>query len=212
MSIKSAKAIDKYIQGTLIKKLRNDASKFKMLTERDLEGRIIHYLSNVINEEKFLISANKTIRNLTIGGRSEIGRFLMPDIMIRDKEDDNRIIILIEIKHQIDKTSCFLERGSDEKEIDADCKKLNRFFIDPYLKKQIEYGYFIYLYRDNVKESKIRTRIKKKFRSNLKSKLNVIAINHHYDIKNKKLYLQDRRYAINKEFRKLYDIDVKNKK
>ena len=209
MTLKSAKAIDKYIQRTLIKKLRKDVSKFKMLTERDLEGKIIHYLSNEIDENKFLMSANKSIRNLTIYGRSENGRFLMPDIMIRDKENNNRIIILIEIKHQIDKTSCFLERDSDKKEIDMDCRKLNRFFIDPSLKKYLEHGYFIYLYRDNVVESKIRTYIKKKFRNNLLDKLNVIAINHHYDTKNKKLYLQDRRDSIDKDFRKLYDIDVK---
>tara|TARA_B100001559_G_scaffold231856_1_gene195289 strand:+ start:97 stop:732 length:636 start_codon:yes stop_codon:yes gene_type:complete len=209
MTLKSAKAIDKYIQRTLIKKLRKDVSKFKMLTERDLEGKIIHYLSNEIDENKFLMSANKSIRNLTIYGRSENGRFLMPDIMIRDKENNNRIIILIEIKHQIDKTSCFLERDSDKKEIDMDCRKLNRFFIDPSLKKYLEHGYFIYLYRDNVVESKIRTYIKKKFRNNLLDKLNVIAINHHYDTKNKKLYLQDRRDSIDEDFLKLYDIDVK---
>ena len=209
MTLKSAKAIDKYIQRTLIKKLRKDVSKFKMLTERDLEGKIIHYLSNEIDENKFLMSANKSIRNLTIDGRSETGRFLMPDIMIRDKKNNNRMIILIEIKHQIDKTSCFLERDSDKKEIDMDCRKLNRFFIDPSLKKYLEHGYFIYLYRDNVVESKIRTYIKKKFRNNLLDKLNVIAINHHYDTKNKKLYLQDRRDSIDEDFLKLYDIDVK---
>ena len=209
MTLKSAKAIDKYIQRTLIKKLRKDVSKFKMLTERDLEGKIIHYLSNEIDENKFLMSANKSIRNLTIYGRSENGRFLMPDIMIRDKKNNNRMIILIEIKHQIDKTSCFLERDSDKKEIDMDCRKLNRFFIDPSLKKYLEHGYFIYLYRDNVVESKIRTYIKKKFRNNLLDKLNVIAINHHYDTKNKKLYLQDRRDSIDEDFLKLYDIDVK---
>ena len=97
MRITTAKSIDTFIHGVLVKKLRDDAVKFRMITERDLEARVVHHLSNNIDDKKFLISGNKTFKHLGINGYTKKGNFLMPDIIIRDRFDNDRIIIIIEI-------------------------------------------------------------------------------------------------------------------
>ena len=205
MRITTAKSIDTFIHGVLVKKLRDDAVKFRMITERDLEARVVHHLSNNIDDKKFLISGNKTFKHLGINGYTKKGNFLMPDIIIRDRFDNDRIIIIIEIKEQRDSPYCFIEQSSMKSLIEDDCKKLKTYLKDRFLKNQIQYGYFIYLYRDIVSESKIKNWIEKRLR--FKSKLSAIAINQYYN-KKKKLHLKDRREKIEEEFQKLYDIDV----
>ena len=207
MKFRTGAAIVRFILGPLETKLREDAKKLRMITERDLEDRIVHHLSNRIDEEKFVITGNKTFRHLRIEGKSKKKKkFLMPDIIVRDKDENNRILIVIEIKHQIDSASAFLSRTADEKEVEYDCKKLNRYLKDSYLKPQIIHGFFIYLYNDRgYTESKIKKWLEEKFDND---KLDAIIINRYWNHKENKWYKKPEIAKIKKEFDKLYDIDV----
>jgi len=202
----SIKNIAKFIRSDKLKNwLRRDAVNFKILNERDLEHRIYHYLSNRINEKKFLIFTNKTFSGMTKSGRSRKGRFVMPDIIIRDRHEKDKIRLVIELKADKRAVTAYPERVVESK-FNDDFDKLNQFMKDRDLQKELEYGFFIYLYRDpKWTEKKIESRISKKFHYN---KLEPIAINRWWNAKKNDFYSESKRKEMKKNFDSLHTIRV----
>ena len=134
----------------------------EILNESDFENCFVHHLKNRIDEKIFQISTNKTLSGITINGKSSKGKFLMPDIIVRDNDDEHKLRLVIELKADKRATSAYPGRVAESK-INDDLKKLNKFTKNSFLKKQIKYGFFVYLYRDTEwSENKIKKKISKK--------------------------------------------------
>ena len=61
----------------------------------------------------------------------------MPDIIIRDKDDEHKLRLVIELKADKRATSAYPGRVAESK-INDDLKKLNKFTKNSFLKKQIK--------------------------------------------------------------------------
>ena len=216
MKISTIASISNFIQGPLISKLRVDAKNFRIILERDLEYRIYYHITTAINNRNFLIMGNKTISGIrtsakTRGTNSDSGRFVMPDIMIRDYDKPNDIRILMELKSDKAATlSVYLNRKNDKEAFDADFANLRKYWINHKLSKQLKHEFFIYIYRDLFHEDDLEEIIAKKLRKGKKSRykqLIPIVINR-YQKDKEKFYAQSTRDKIDDEFKRLDDIQV----
>ena len=142
---------------------------------------------------------------MTKSGRSRKGRFVMPDIIIRDRHEKDKIRLVIELKADKRAVTAYPERVVESK-FNDDFDKLNQFMKDRDLQKELEYGFFIYLYRDpKWTEKKIESRISKKFHYN---KLEPIAINRWWNAKKNDFYSESKRKEMKKEFDSLHTIKI----
>ena len=195
--IKTVKGIRNYILGPLTTKLRRDVRDGRILNESDLGNCFVHHLKNGIDEKIFLISTNKTLSGITINGKSSKGKFLMPDIIVRDKDDEHKLRLVIELKADKRATSAYPGRAAESK-INDDLKKLNKFTKNSFLKKQIKCLIFVYLYRDTEwSENKIKNKISKKLHHR---RIKIIVINRYWNAKKGKLYSQPTMDRIDEEF------------
>ncbi len=121
----------------------------------------------------------------------------MPDIIVRDKDDEHKLRLVIELKADKRATSAYPGRAAESK-INDDLKKLNKFTKNSFLKKQIKCGIFVYLYRDTEwSENKIKKKISKKLHH---GRLKIIVINRYWNAKKGKLYSQPTMDRIDEEF------------
>ena len=219
MKISTIAGISNFIQGPLIPKLRADAKNFRIILERDLEYRIYHHITTKIDEKKFLIMGNKTISGIrtsakkTRGTKSDSGRFVMPDIMIRDydKPNDIRIIMELKLNKATSTPSAYHNRTADTESFEADFDNLRNYWKDPKLSKQLKHEFFIYLYRDRGElEEEIQEKIAKKLRKDIRrcpKQLIPIAINR-YQKENGERYDEEKMDEINSEFKRINDIQA----
>ena len=208
--ITSFNGIAKFIQGPLITLLRDNAASFEILLERDLEYWIFHHLLNVIDPKLFHIHGNKTLSGMSNGTvkKSKV-RFTMPDQMIRDLL--GRIGIIFEMKSdKANQNGAYLHRKSSQNEFKKDFTKKNKYFENPKLKKNLRYGFFIYICRDpDLTEDKIKNEISKHIHH---KQIIPIVINRYWDAKNDRFYIQRKMDQIDAEFRKYDYIYVGSKK
>jgi len=159
-----------FIETQLVDLLRSDWIAGRIANERDCEHRIYHHLTNVL-DPKFIINANVTISGITTRRKSAAGSFLMPDLTIIDKEQMQRMKLLFELKLD-PHSSAFPETTFNVK---SDFRKLRQFVKNPILGEQLEYAFFVYLYKcTKWSERKISALILKKLDHR---KLKAIAIN-----------------------------------
>ena len=199
-------SIQKFIDNELANKLKSDAAELHILNERDMEHRIYHHLANKIDEKNFRIFSNKTFSGLKI---KRAGWGTMPDLIIRNRKNDNAIELVMELKTDKKAKSAFVERVIKEK-IFQDCKKLKKMLDNE--KLQIEYGVFVYMYRDVDKkhsEDKIKKILKEKLDDN--KRLTAICINKYQTAKGG--FLSEEEIAeFDNNFDNVYNIKVGKKK
>ena len=172
MNLSTPKQIAGFVGTQLVDILRNDWVSGGIWNERDLEYQHIKNIDRNIDNEKFGIHGNVTISGITIKKKSATGSFLMPDLVIVDKDQKHEIRLLFELKLDTH-SSAFPEHNHDN--IEADLRKLKKFVKNPILGKQLEYVFFIYLYKcTKWSERQISNLISKKLAH---KKLKVIAIN-----------------------------------
>ena len=161
---------------------------------------------------------NKTISGIrtsakTRGTNSDSGRFVMPDIMIRDydKPNDIRIIMELKLNKATSTPSAYHNRTADRESFEADFDNLRNYWNNHKLKKHLKHEFFIYLYRDDdMPEKEVEKEITKKLRKGKKSRykqLIPIAINR-YQEKRSKFYDQPTRDKIDDEFKRIDDIQA----
>ena len=95
--LNTIKSIQEFIDNKLADKLRSDAAELHILNERDMEHRIYHHLANKIDEKNFHIFTNKTFSGLKI---KRTGWGTMPDLIIRNRKNNNAIELVMELKTQ----------------------------------------------------------------------------------------------------------------
>ena len=170
-TLSTTRQIVTFIETSLVDLLREDLVSGRIANERDSEHRIYHHLTNVL-DPKFIINANVTISGITTRRKSAAGSFLMPDLTIIDQDQKQRMRLLFELKLDTH-SSAFPEHNHVN--IEADFRKLRKFVKNPILGKQLEYGFFVYLYKcTKWSERQISNLISKKLAH---KKLKVIAIN-----------------------------------
>ena len=202
--MKDIKKIYSFIERVLPKKILQDNWDYKIGLERDLEHSIFYHIQNFLKAErlnkKFRMATNYSIYQtdiMEINKKFELQKkkFVMPDIVIRNipkKESErHKLYIAMELKNLEPD-----EPGHDnaiftDRRITNDFRKLNGLIQE----KQIDRGYFCYLYFD-VKQS--NNQVKKQIRKTrfsdpggknsrkLDSSIIPITINRYYDLKNKK--------------------------
>ena len=161
---------------------------------------------------------NKTISGIrtsakTRGTKSDSGRFVMPDIMIRDydKPNDIRIIMELKLNKATSTPSAYHNRTADRESFEADFDNLRNYWKNPKLRKQLKHEFFIYLYRDRGKlEEEIEEKIAKKLRKDIQrcpKQLIPIAINR-YQKENGELYDEEKMDEIDSEFKRINDISA----
>ena len=219
MKISTIAGISNFIQGPLIPMLRADAKNFRIILERDLEYRIYYHITTAIDEKKFLIIGNKTISGIrtsakkTRGTKSDSGRFVMPDIMIRDYDEPNDIRIIMELKSDKadDTPNVYLNTARRRKSFKADFENLRKYWRNHKLMKHLKHEFFIYLYRDREKkEEKIEEKIAKELRKDIQrcpKQLIPIAINR-YQNDEGELYDEETMDEIDSEFKRIDDIQA----
>ena len=206
----SIESIKKYINSKLSRKLREDALNLNILNERDLEHRIYHHLANEIDEKRFLIYTNKTIGGIKMK-KKKSSWGIMPDLIIRDRKQNDDIVLVMELKATKIETKTAFLGYSAEKGINKDCKKFRKMLKNRKLGNQIKFGFFIYLYRDaetGNKEEKIRKILKNKL---CDKRLHPVCINK-YQKNNGEILSQSKISEFEKEFEDLYSIRVGGKK
>ena len=198
------KKIYSFIERVLPKKILQDNWDYKIGLERDLEHSIFYHIQNFLKAErlnkKFRMATNYSIYGtdiMKINDKLELtkNKFVMPDIVIRNipkKESErDKLYIAMELKNLEpddwhDEFSAF-----DKREITNDFRKLNGLIQE----KQIDRGYFCYLYFDEKQQNdQVKKQIRKtkfsdpggKNSSKLDSSIIPITINRYYDLKNKK--------------------------
>lgn len=204
--LNTIKSIQKFIDNKLADKLRSDAAELHILNERDMEHRIYHHLANKIDEKNFHIFTNKTFSGLKI---KRTGWGTMPDLIIRNRKNNNAIELVMELKTDKKAKSAFVERVIKEK-IFLDCKKLKKTLDNK--KLQIEYGVFVYMYRDldeKHSEDKIKKILKKQLDDN--KRLTAICINKYQTAKGGFLP-EEEIEEFDNEFDNVYNIKVGKKK
>ena len=155
--------------------LREDWLDGRISTEMDMTCRIYHHLARRI-PDKFIILCNTTFSGITISKKSSQGAFLMPDLIIIDNDTNESIRILFELKLD-NHSSAFPEHIHES--IDADFRKLKKFATNDVLSKQLECGFFVYLYKcSKWSEREITAKIMEKLDH---PKLKVIAVNRYQD-------------------------------
>ena len=171
-SLSTPKQIAGFVGTQLVDILRDDFVSGAILNERGLEYQIITNLDRNVDKKKFGRHGNVTISGITTKKKSATGSFLMPDIIITAKDQSNEIKLLFELKLDMH-SSAFPEHNHDN--IEADIRKCKKFVKNPIMGKQLEYVFFIYLYKcTKWSERQISNLISKKLAH---KKLKVIAIN-----------------------------------
>jgi len=170
MNITTTEHIVRFCEARMVDLLRIDWVSGKIANERDCEHRIYHHLTNVL-DRKYIINSNVTISGITTRRKSATGSFLMPDLTIIDQDQRQRMRLLFELKLD-PHSSAFPETTFNVK---SDFKKLKKYITNPILGGQLEYCFFVYLYKcPKWSECSISDLILKKLNHR---KLKVIAIN-----------------------------------
>ena len=170
MNITTTEHIVRFCEARLVDLLRIDWVSGKIANERDCEHRIYHHLTNVL-DRKYIINSNVTISGITTRRKSATGSFLMPDLTIIDQDQRQRMRLLFELKLD-PHSSAFPETTFNVK---SDFKKLKKYVTNPILGGQLEYCFFVYLYKcPKWSECSISVLILKKLNHR---KLKVITIN-----------------------------------
>ena len=199
--MKDIKKIYSFIERVLPKKILQDNWDYKIGLERDFEHSIFYHIQNFLKAErldkKFRMATNYSIYETDIVLQDEKGKwaknqFIMPDIVIRNipkkESEPDKLYIAMELKNQgpEDPRESFSSR-----DITNDFRKLNGLIQE----KQIDRGYFCYLYFD---EKQSNNQVKKQIRKtpfsdpggNNKRKLDSsiipITINRYYELRKKK--------------------------
>ena len=204
--LNTIKSIQNFIDNKLANKLRSDAAELHILNERDMEHRIYHHLANKIDGKRFHIFTNKTFSGLKM---KRAGWGIMPDIIIRNRENDNNIELVMELKTQKRAKTAFVGLALQEK-IFQDCTKLKKMLDKKEL--QIKHGVFVYMYRDVKKkhsEDKIKKILTKKFNGN--KRLTAICINKYQTAKGD-FISEEQTKNFDDSFKNLYEIKVGKKK
>ena len=162
------KKICSFIERVLPKKILQDNWDYKIGLERDFEHSIFYHIQNFLKAErldkKFRMATNYSIYETDVhhvNDKFELKKykFFMPDIVIRNipkKESErDKLYIAMELKNLDpddwhDEFDGFLKR-----EITNDFRKLNGLIQE----KQIDRGYFCYLYFDE-KQSNTNNQVK----------------------------------------------------
>ena len=198
------KKIYNFIEGDLSKQILQDNWDYKIGLERDLEHSIFYHIQNFLKAErldkKFRMATNYSIYETDVhhvNDKFELKKykFFMPDIVIRNipkkESEQDKLYIAMELKNldpEGEHDELFAQR-----EITNDFRKLNGLIQE----KQIDRGYFCYLYFDE-KQSNTNNQVKKQISKAefsdpdgnnpriLDSAIIPITINRYYDLKNKK--------------------------
>ena len=198
--MKDIKKISNFIERDLTKKILEDNWDYKIGLERDFEHSIFYHIQNFLKAErldkKFRMATNYSIYETDIVLQDEKGKwaknqFIMPDIVIRNipkkESEPDKLYIAMELKNQgpEDPRESFSSR-----DITNDFRKLNGLIQE----KQIDHGYFCYLYFDEERSNRaIKDQIRnarfsvqnRKNSSKLHSSITLLAINRYNDLKNK---------------------------
>ena len=199
--MKDIKKISNFIERDLTKKILEDNWDYKIGLERDFEHSIFYHIQNFLKAErldkKFRMATNYSIYGTDIVLQDEKGKwaknqFIMPDIVIRNipkkESEPDKLYIAMELKNQDPDGP---RESFSSRTITNDFRKLNGLIQE----KQIDHGYFCYLYFD---EKQSNNQVKKQIRKTrftdpggknsrkLSSSIIPITINRYYDLKNKK--------------------------
>ena len=198
--MKDIKKISNFIERDLTKKILEDNWDYKIGLERDFEHSIFYHIQNFLKAErldkKFRMATNYSIYETDIVLQDEKGKwaknqFIMPDIVIRNipkkESEPDKLYIAMELKNQgpEDPRESFSSR-----DITNDFRKLNGLIQE----KQIDHGYFCYLYFDEERSNRaIKDQIRnarfsvqnRKNSSKLHSSISLLSINRYNDLKNK---------------------------
>ena len=198
--MKDIKKISNFIERDLTKKILEDNWDYKIGLERDFEHSIFYHIQNFLKAErldkKFRMATNYSIYETDIVLQDEKGKwaknqFIMPDIVIRNipkkESEPDKLYIAMELKNQgpEDPRESFSSR-----DITNDFRKLNGLIQE----RQIERGYFCYLYFDEERSNRtIKDQIRnarfsvqnRKNSSKLHSSISLLSINRYNDLKNK---------------------------
>ena len=203
--MKDIKKISNFIERDLTKKILEDNWDYKIGLERDFEHSIFYHIQNFLKAErldkKFRMATNYSIYGtdiMKINKKNELtkNKFVMPDIVIRNipkkESEQDKLYIAMELKNLEPD-----EPGHDnaiftDRRITNDFRKLNGLIQE----KQIDRGYFCYLYFDEKQSNnQVKKQIRKtrfsdpggKNKRKLDSSIIPITINRYYDLENKKV-------------------------
>ena len=154
----NVKSINTFIKTKLVKRIRTDSQRYRILNERDLESFAYHLLrARLRNNNDVKISTNFTATGISWKKKSGgAGKFIQPDIAIlesKDKSHKPKMHIAIELKARTPSKAA--AQGPDEyrtlfssRPLQKDFRKLNK------LKEagDIDTGYFLYLYFDTIND------------------------------------------------------------
>ena len=199
--MKDIKKISNFIERDLTKKILEDNWDYKIGLERDFEHSIFYHIQNFLKAErldkKFRMATNYSIYETDIVLQDEKGKwaknqFIMPDIVIRNipkkESEPDKLYIAMELKNQDPDGP---RESFSSRTITNDFRKLNGLIQE----KQIDRGYFCYLYFDEKQSNnQVKKQIRKtrfsdpggKNKRKLDSSIIPITINRYYDLKNKK--------------------------
>ena len=198
--MKDIKKISNFIERDLTKKILEDNWDYKIGLERDFEHSIFYHIQNFLKAErldkKFRMATNYSIYETDIVLQDEKGKwaknqFIMPDIVIRNipkkESEPDKLYIAMELKNQDPDGP---RESFSSRTITNDFRKLNGLIQE----KQIDRGYFCYLYFDEERSNRtIKDQIRnarfsvqnRKNSSKLHSSITLLAINRYNDLKNK---------------------------
>ena len=198
--MKDIKKISNFIERDLTKKILEDNWDYKIGLERDFEHSIFYHIQNFLKAErldkKFRMATNYSIYETDIVLQDEKGKwaknqFIMPDIVIRNipkkESEPDKLYIAMELKNQDPDGP---RESFSSRTITNDFRKLNGLIQE----RQIERGYFCYLYFDEERSNRtIKDQIRnarfsvqnRKNSSKLHSSISLLAINRYNDLKNK---------------------------
>ena len=154
----NVKSINTFIKTKLVKRIRTDSQRYRILNERDLESLAYHLLrARLRNNNDVKISTNFTATGISWKQKSGgAGKFIQPDIAIlesKDKSHKPKMHIAIELKARTPGKA--VAQGPDayrtlfrSRPLQKDFRKLNR------LKEAgiIDTGYFLYIRSEAEKE------------------------------------------------------------
>ena len=198
--MKDIKKISNFIERDLTKKILEDNWDYKIGLERDFEHSIFYHIQNFLKAErldkKFRMATNYSIYETDIVLQDEKGKwaknqFIMPDIVIRNipkkESEPDKLYIAMELKNQDPDGP---RESFSSRTITNDFRKLNGLIQE----RQIERGYFCYLYFDEERSNRtIKDQIRnarfsvqnRKNSSKLHSSISLLSINRYNDLKNK---------------------------
>ena len=158
--MKDIKKICSFIERVLPKKILQDNWDYKIGLERDLEHSIFYHIQNFLKAErldkKFRMATNYSIYETDIVLQDEKGKwaknqFIMPDIVIRNipkkESEPDKLYIAMELKNQDPDGP---RESFSSRTITNDFRKLNGLIQE----RQIERGYFCYLYFDEERSNR----------------------------------------------------------